>query len=82
MRRATVSIAANIAEGSKRRGLKDKAHFYNIADTSLEEVKYYLILSKDLSYVTIGGYEKLLNSAEEIGRMLNGLLKSLRSLIG
>ena len=39
MRRGTVSIAANIAEGSKRRGLKDKAHFYNMADTSLEEMR-------------------------------------------
>lgn len=45
IRRATVSVPANIAEGFKRIGLKDKIRFYNIAQSSLEEVKYFLILS-------------------------------------
>ena len=48
MRRAAVSVPANIAEGFKRRGQADKIRFYNMAETSLEEVKYYLILSHDL----------------------------------
>ena len=48
MRRAAVSVPANIAEGSKRRGIQDKVRFYNIAEGSLEEVKYFLILSQDL----------------------------------
>ena len=43
MRRAAVSIPANIAEGFKRTGQKDKAHFYNIAQGSLEELRYYFI---------------------------------------
>jgi four helix bundle protein len=49
MRRAAVSIPANIAEGFKRRGIRDKIRFYNIAEGSLEETKYFLILAKDLN---------------------------------
>lgn len=52
MRRAGVSIPANIAEGFKRRGQSDKIRFYNISEASLEELKYYFILSQDLGYIT------------------------------
>jgi len=51
MRRAVVSVAANITEGTKRRTAKDRKHFHIIADTSLEELKYYLILSLDLGLI-------------------------------
>ena len=50
LRRASVSVAANIAEGFKRRGKGDKARFLNIAQSSLEECRYYLILTQDLQY--------------------------------
>ena len=49
-RRAAVSVAANIAEGFKKRGQPDKARFLNIAHGSLEECRYYLILISDLGY--------------------------------
>jgi len=49
-RRATVSITANIAEGFKRRGRADKARFMNIAQGSLEESRFYLLLVRDLGY--------------------------------
>lgn len=49
-RRAAVSIAANIAEGFRKRGKPDKVQFYNIAQGSLEECRYYLILARDLRY--------------------------------
>lgn len=75
MRRAAVSIPANIAEGFKKRTVKDKSNFYNIAQGSLEELRYYLILSKDLEYFQDN--QKLINHVEEIGRMLYGLIRSI-----
>ena len=55
MRRAAVSVPANLAEGFKKRGVRDKLNFYNIAQGSLEELRYYLILSKDLGYIPDNG---------------------------
>lgn len=76
MRRAAVSIPANIAEGFKKRSLKDKSNFYNIAQGSLEELKYYLILSKDLGYCK--DTSNLHESIETIGKMLYGLIRSIQ----
>lgn len=67
-RRAAVSIPANIAEGFRRRGKADKARFMNMAEGSLEECRYYLILAKDLGY---GETETLATSLEEVSRLLN-----------
>lgn len=50
-RRAAVSITVNIAEGYKRLSSKEKLRFYNIAQASLEECRYFLILSNDLDYI-------------------------------
>ncbi|HEX3743869.1 MAG TPA: four helix bundle protein [Bryobacteraceae bacterium] len=68
MRRAAVSIPANIAEGFRRRGKVDKARFMNLAEGSLEECRYYLILAQDLGY---GDTAQLEISAEEVSRLLN-----------
>jgi four helix bundle protein len=68
MRRAAVSIPANIAEGFTRRGKTDKARFMNIAESSLEESRYYLILAQDLGYDQT---DVLMNSLEEVSRPLN-----------
>src|SRR5436309_15338203 len=67
MRRAAVSIPANIAEGFRRRGKIEKARFMNIAEGSLEESRYYLILAQDLGY---GDTAKLASAAEEVSRLL------------
>lgn len=77
MRRSALSIAANIAEGSKRRTDKDYCHFLNMSEGSLEELKYYLILSKDLEYMSVELYEKLFLICEEVGKLLNGFIKRL-----
>jgi four helix bundle protein len=67
LRRAAVSIPANIAEGFKKKGRADKARFMNIAQGSLEESRYYLILSRDLGY----GHSSGLNSQlEEVNKLL------------
>jgi four helix bundle protein len=74
MRRAVVSVPANIAEGFKRRGIQDKVRFYNIAEGSLEEVKYFSVLSEDLEY--IASSDDLMSQAEVAGRLLGGLIAS------
>lgn len=58
-RRAAISIAANIAEGYRKKGKADKLRFFNISQGSLEECRYYLILSRDLNYINIEDYNKL-----------------------
>jgi four helix bundle protein len=70
IRRAVISVPANIVEGFKRRGVKDSLHFYTIAEASLEEVRYYLIFSQDLKYISSEIYKKLESQAEETAKML------------
>jgi four helix bundle protein len=76
LRRAAVSVPGNFAEGFKKTGRADKVRFYNIAQGSLEESRYYLILARDLNY---GNSESLLDSANEIGRMLASYARSTAS---
>lgn len=76
MRRAAVSIAANVAEGFKRLGIQDKIRFYNFSEGSLEELKYYSLLSKDLAYISSDAHEGLMAQAESVGRLLHGLIAS------
>lgn len=77
IRRSSVSIATNIVEGQKRKSTKDYLHFLNLSNSSLEETKYLLLLSKDLNYINYEHYEALIHYCSEIGRMLAGLRKSL-----
>jgi four helix bundle protein len=76
MRRTAVSISANIAEGFRRRGKTDKARFMNLAEGSLEECRYYLILAQDLGY---GDAAPLAASAEEISRLLSAYAAAILS---
>lgn len=76
MRRAAVSIPSNIAEGFKRRSLKDSTHFYNMAEGSLEELKYQLLLSRDLDYLEKVHYEKIEFLGDEVGKLLNSWKKA------
>lgn len=74
-RRAAVSIAANIAEGFRKRGKADKLRFYNIAQGSLEECRYYLILASDLGYADVSLPRQLL---EEVSKLLEGYCRSIQ----
>jgi four helix bundle protein len=75
MRRAAVSIPANIAEGFRRRGRADKARFMNTAQGSLEESRYYLVLSQDLGY---GQMQPLRQSLDEVARLLDSYTRAIR----
>src|SRR5579864_9018280 len=76
MRRAAVSIPANIAEGFRRRSKPDKARFMNMAEGSLEECRYFLILVKDLGYADT---DRLASSLEEVSRLLNAYTAAILS---
>ena len=76
-RRAAVSIAANIVEGWKKEGLADKARLLNIAQGSLEECRYYLILAPDLEYLSREEAQKLARDLDEVSRLLFFYRKSV-----
>ena len=75
-RRAAISIAANIAESYKKWSEKEKARFLNIAHSSLEECRYYLILSNDLEYCKVKSENDLL---EEISKLLFSYTKAIKN---
>ena len=76
LRRAAISVPANFAEGFKKTGNADKLRFYNIAQGSLEECRYYLILSNDLGY---GDTQQLSADLETVSRMLEAYMRAVRN---
>ena len=76
-RRAAVSIAANIAEGYKKMSKADKLRFFNISQGSLEESRYYCILSKDLGYINEQMFILLSEKNSEVSYMLNSYIKGV-----
>jgi len=74
LRRAAISIPANIAEGFKRRTKADKARMLNIAQGSLEECQYYLILAQDLGY---GETLNLKQQLDEVSKLLDAYIRPL-----
>jgi four helix bundle protein len=77
MRRAAVSVPANIAEAFGRLTRPEKARLLNIAQGSLDELRYYLVLSKDLGYPFAEG---MAEAAEEVGRMLDSYRRKVASV--
>lgn len=75
-RRCAVSVPSNIAEGYMRKSRADCLHFYRIAEGSLEELKYQLLLARDLHYMSLDEYNTALLLAEEVGRLINGWKKT------
>ncbi len=78
LRRAAVSIAANIAEGFKKKGKADKARFMNMSQGSVEECRYYLILAKDLGY---GDSQSLQIQLEEVSKLLQVYVETILASI-
>lgn len=81
IRRAAVSIPANIAEGCGRDGEPELARFLQIAMGSTSELSYELELARDLGYLTPAHYQPLADALQEIGKMLNVLIQRVRSSI-
>jgi four helix bundle protein len=79
MRRAAASIATNLMEGSYRLNRGEYRQFVGIARGSSGELKYHILLSRDLGYLSKGNYAVLRAELDEISKMLMGLAKSLAS---
>jgi four helix bundle protein len=76
LRRAAVSVPANIAEGFRKKSAADKARFYNISQGSLEECRYYLILARDLGYADTSD---LAHDLDRIGRVIDSYIRAVTS---
>jgi four helix bundle protein len=78
IRRAAVSIPANVAEGQGRTGAREFLHHLSIACDSLHELETHLLIARRLSYLDGQQCDSLINQTTEIDRLLHGLIKSLR----
>jgi len=77
LRRASISVVSNIAEGAGRQSDREQMRFLRIARGSVHELECQLQLSKDLGYIRSGMWSKLDGQAQEISKMINGLIASL-----
>ena len=81
MRRAVASITANIAEGFGRHSYKEKLQFYFLAQGSLTELKNFILIAKDVGYLSVNDYQKLVEQANITHQILQGFLKSTKTFI-
>jgi four helix bundle protein len=79
LRKASSSIPANIAEGNGRQGTREYIQFLYISKASLNEAKYFVLLSRDLDYLKGNKYFELKEKLDRIEKMLMGLIKSLKN---
>lgn len=78
MRRAALSVPANIVEGYARSSNKESKQFYNIARGSLSELEYFIDFSLRLDYISKDMHKELVVSRDEVGRLLNGFINSVK----
>lgn len=78
MRRCSISISSNIAEGFSRQGSKEKLQFYFMSKGSLTELQNQIHIAKDLSYITLEEYKEIYEQTILVSRLLTGLIKYLR----
>ena len=79
LRRAAASIRANIAEGCGRRSDGEMCRFLQIARGSACEIEYHFLLARDLQFLDEKGFKSLTHQADELQRMLTGLMQSVRT---
>ena len=81
LREVVVSITSNIAEGFSRQSYKDKLHFYSMALGSLTEVQNQTLISRDLKYIQQQVFKKTAEQTIKVSKILNGLIKSSKTII-
>ena len=82
LRRAAVSVPANIAEGQGCTGKREFLHHLSIANGSLHEAETLLLIAHDLRFVDKNTCDELLGRTAEVGRLINGLIRRLRESLG
>ena len=81
MKRSSSSVTANIAEGFGRHGYKEKVQFYYLAKGSLAELKNFIIITKDVGYVSDNEYKILIEQANLVDQLLQGLIRKSKTFI-
>ncbi len=81
MIRSAYSVPSNIVEGNSKKTTKEYLNFLYISRGSIHELKYFLLLSRDLSYISDKVYQKLLSECDAVGKMLNAMKNSLKRKI-
>jgi four helix bundle protein len=81
MRRAVASITANIAEGFGRQTYKEKLQFYYMSKGSLSEIKNFLLISKDVGYLSEEAFQGLAMQANVVDQLLQGFIQKTKSFI-
>ena len=79
MRRSSVSVSSNIAEGFSRKSEKDKIHFYNISLGSTTELQNQLLIARDIKYINNSEFMKISDQTILVHKLTNGLVKSSKS---
>src|ERR1035437_933234 len=79
IRRASVSILSNVAEGFERNGNKEFNQFLSIAKASAAEVRAQLYVAKDLEYISNDEFTEVVNGLIEVSKMLSGLMSYLKT---
>ncbi len=81
IRRASVSVTSNIAEGFSRKNYKEKIQFYYVASASLSEVKNQLLISRDVGYLQVEEYNKLVEQIDSAHKLLNRFISTTKTFI-
>lgn len=79
IRRCTVSITSNIAEGFSRKSNKEKLQFYHTSLGSLTELQNQLLIAKDVGYLNKEDFKLIANLTIEVSKLVNGLIKYIRN---
>jgi len=81
MRRCSVSITSNIAEGFSRASWREKIQFYSVSLGSLTELQNQSLIAKDIGYIEISEFQKIAELSIHVGKLIQGLIKKSRSML-
>jgi len=81
IRRCSVSITSNIAEGFSRQSYKEKIQFYSIALGSVTELQNQLLIGRDISYINKTQFQDIAEQSVKVHKIINGLIKSSKAII-